>query len=220
MSAPIIQVTELPIIDGHMDDAREAWRSLLNASPEDSCLYEQDDVSTLLTIRAYGSWPSLERIEAERQSLWNALAIHAAGDFRRELLTYVEEPKPTRGPLPDTEHLELRYVEVRPPKYRDYRAWRNETIFDVVRNSPEVATFAAYHTAFSTRPGVLFLSGFNSDVDSYRAVFSSDRYREIVQAAGDNYITGGNQGLATRIYNRVQAWHVDGAASVSRSVSA
>lgn len=204
MSAPVIQITELPVLADHLDVARTAWLDLLPASSASTGLFERVDGSALLEIRAYESWPNLDTSATERQHLWERLAPHAEGDFRRELLTYIEEPKPTGSPLPETDRLELRYVEVRPPKYEDYRAWREQTIFDVIRTSPEVTTFSAYHTVFTARPGVLFLSGFNGDLDSYLKVFSSDRYREIVQAAGDNYITGGNKGLATRIYTRVR----------------
>lgn len=203
MSAQIIQVTELAVIAHDLAAARSAWLGLLPSASDDVRLYEREDASTLLEIRAYEAWPDLEESATQRKRLWDAVAQHAAGDFRRELLEYVEEPKPTRGLLPDSNHLELRYVEVRPPKYDEYRAWRDKTIFYVVRTSPEVSTFSAYHTVFTTRPGVLFLSAFDGNVEAYRKVFSSDRYQEIVQAAGDNYITGGNQGLATRLYNRV-----------------
>ncbi|KQU00379.1 hypothetical protein [Sanguibacter sp. Leaf3] len=203
MSASTIQITELPLVEGTLPAARSAWKGLLAGSPDDVRLYEREDGTTLLEIRAYETWPDLGATGLERQDLWDALATWAAGDFRREILTRIEEPKPTAGPLPETEHLELRYVEVRPPRYEDYRAWRDETIFDVVRTSPEISTFSAYHTVMTTRPGVLFLSGFDGDPGVYRSVFSSDRYKEIVQAAGDNYITGGNHGLATRIYTRV-----------------
>lgn len=204
MSAPIIQVTELAITEGKFDAARAAWASLLEASSWSWRLWARADRSALMEIRAFESWPNLEKTEVDRRALWDALGVHAEGDFRRELLVFTEAPKPTNGLLPDTEHLELRHVEVRPVRYVEYRAWREKTIFDVVRSSPEIATFIAYHTAFSTRPGVLFLSGFDGDVDAYRGVFASDRYRQIVQTAGNEYITGSDQGLTTRIYHKVE----------------
>lgn len=85
----------------------------------------------------------------------------------------------------------------------DYRAWREATIFDVVRSHDEVESFAAYHSLISGVPGVMFVSGFSCPVDRYAAVFSSDRYKTIVQEAGENYITGGTDGLYTRIYSRL-----------------
>jgi hypothetical protein len=35
--------------------------------------------------------------------------------------------------------------------------------------------------------------------------FTSPRYQQIVREAGDTYITGGDNGLYTRIYERVTA---------------
>jgi hypothetical protein len=201
MSAPFIQITELPVIDGHIDHAQAAWTDVQQPS-DVRRLYRKLDQSALLEVAASATWPDLAASAAERDALWEKVGVHAAGDFRREILRYVEEPKPTSGPLPDGQYLELRYVEVKPPVYEEYRAWRDRTIFDVVRESEQVKTFSAYHTAFTTRPGVVFLSAFDGDVDAYRGVFSSPRYRQIVQEAGDNYITGGNHGLATRVYVR------------------
>lgn len=205
MSAPIIQLTELAIIKNNLKTARNAWRKLIPDSSNTARLYEQLDSPTLLELRAYPTWPNLFDTAPERRELWETLSQYAEGDFRRELLTYIEEPKPIDTPLPDTANLELRRVEVRPPQYDDYRAWRNRTIFDVVRAAPEVSTFSAYHTVFSTHPGVLFLSGFDGSLNDYRQVFSSARYRQIVQAAGAKYITRGEQGLDTRIFRLVRS---------------
>lgn len=82
----------------------------------------------------------------------------------------------------------------------EYRQWREKTIFDVVRNADEVQAFLAYHSVVSGQPGVMFISGFSADPENYNAVFASDRYRQIVQEAGDRYITGGANGLYTRTY--------------------
>ncbi|WJZ02945.1 hypothetical protein [Corynebacterium freiburgense] len=204
MSASIIQINELPIISEQFENAKIAWFGIISKSSSSVALFASNDKETLLEIRAHDGWSNLEESVDATKHLWDVLAPYAAGDFRREILTLVEEPKPTNIPLPESAHLELRYVEVLPRKYQAYLKWREKTIFDVVRESPQITTFSAYHTVFSTRPGVLFLSGFDCEIDEYTKVFTSDRYRKIVQAAGDNYITGGNQGLATRIYTRVK----------------
>lgn len=203
MSAPYIQVTELPVDPEHIDEAEKTWLSL-GSGPgcQERTLYRHERNDGLMELAAFDAWPDIASLAGDRATQWSSLERFASGDFRREILERIEEPKPTPGPLPTAQHLQMRYVEVRPPVYDAYRQWREETIFDVVRAAPEVATFSAYHTAFSTRPGVMFVAGFDADVDDYRAVFSSERYKGIVQAAGDNYITGGNQGLATRIFTR------------------
>lgn len=203
MSATFIQVTELPVAPGQITEAEKAWLNLdAPTGSHERTLYRHENDDSLLELAAFNAWPDLPGLSSERATQWAALGSLAAGDFRREVLEIVEEPKPTSGPLPDAAHLQMRYVEVRPPVYKAYRQWREETIFDVVRTAPEVKTFSAYHTAFSAKPGVMFLSGFDGNIEDYRAVFSSKRYQEIVQAAGDNYITGGNNGLATRIFVR------------------
>lgn len=203
MSAPFIQVTELPVTPDLINDAEQTWLGLDTAAGcRERALYRHEVGDSLLELAAFDTWPDVASLTSDRTAQWDALKGFAAGDFRREVLERVEEPKPTSGLLPDAQHLQMRYVEVRPPVYDAYRQWREETIFDVVRSAPEVSTFSAYHTAFSTRPGVMFLAGFDGNVKDYRAVFNSKRYQDIVQAAGDNYITGGNQGLATRIFVR------------------
>lgn len=118
---------------------------------------------------------------------------------------YVEAPKPTNSLLPDTDYIQLRHVEVPPQRMQAYRQWREETIFDVVRGNDEVDTFLAYHSLISGQPGVMFIAGFSGDPAAYQQVFSSSRYKDIVQQAGTSYITGGSDGLYTRLYVRPQA---------------
>jgi hypothetical protein len=206
MSAALLLVTELPVDPAQIDHAEKAWLGLSDLSQDHQrLLFRHEDNDSLLELAVLTGWEDVAVEGATRADQWHNLAPYATGDFRRQILELVEEPKPPVGELPDTDQIQMRYVEVKPAVYGAYRAWREETIFDVVRNAPEIESFSAYHTAISTQPGVMFVSGFNVDVDAYRAVFSSERYRGIVQAAGDNYITGGNNGLLTKIYTRARA---------------
>lgn len=93
-------------------------------------------------------------------------------------------------------------MEVPPIKNAIYRAWREETIFGVVRENPEVEIFLAYHSVISMQPGVMFISGFSCDPVVYQAIFNSEKYQKIVRQAGDTYITGGPGGLYTKVYQR------------------
>ena len=131
-----------------------------------------------------------------------SIAPALVGDFRRQVVDFVEAPKDTDAPLPSTPYIQLRHVEVKPQMYEAYREWRERTIFDVVRTHDEIEVFLAYHSLLSTEPGVLFLSGFRVDPKEYLAVFASPAYQEIVKQAGDTYIT--DRGLYTRIYARVE----------------
>jgi hypothetical protein len=125
------------------------------------------------------------------------------GDVRRQVLEFVEAPKPTATPLPQTPYVQLRHVEVRPPVYDRYRTWRDRTIFSVVRRSAEVDVFLAYHSLLSSEPGVMFVAGFTCEPEKYLGVFQSPEYQEIVRQAGDEYITGGERGLYTKVFARV-----------------
>ena len=156
----------------------------------------------LLQLRAYESLVDFAAGTDVLASDLERFASHMNADVKRELLTYVEAPKPCASALPHTDYVQLRHVEVPPPRQEAYRAWREETIFEVVRNNPEVELFLAYHSLVSNQPGVMFIAGFSGPVAQYRTVFENDAYLEIVRQAGDQYITGGPGGLYTRIYQR------------------
>lgn len=160
-----------------------------------------DEQNELMQLRAFDGLSelpnTLARCEAELSQDISVLA----GDVRRELVDLVERVKSAEDALPQTPYVQLRHVEVVPARMAEYRKWREETIFDVVRSHDEVESFSAYHSLISGVPGVMFVSGFSCPPDAYAAVFNSERYKTIVQQAGDDYITGGTNGLYTRIYN-------------------
>lgn len=157
----------------------------------------------LMQLRAFDSLSALPDVLSLCERERNLAVPVLAGDVRRELVDLVEQVKNSQGLLPQTPYVQLRHVEVVPGRMADYRKWREETIFDVVRNHDEVESFAAYHSLISGVPGVMFVSGFRCSPETYGAVFSSARYKSIVQQAGDGYITGGTDGLYTRIYSGV-----------------
>ena len=156
----------------------------------------------ILQIRAYKDLDDFVNNAADLNSDWERFSQFMVGDVRRELLQYIEAPKPIDSLLPETDYIQLRHVEVRPQQMQAYRKWREETIFDVVRRNEEVDTFLAYHSLISGMPGVMFIAGFSGDPEAYHKVFSSSRYKEIVQQAGTSYITGGSNGLYTQLYMR------------------
>lgn len=156
----------------------------------------------LLQLRAYESMTDFAASSDVLDADLIRFASHMNADVKRELLTYVEAPKPCASLLPATDYVQLRHVEVPPARQAAYRDWREQTIFQVVRDNAEVKVFLAYHSVVSGQPGVMFVSGFSGDLQDYKAVFDSNRYREIVRQAGDQYITGGAGGLYTRIYVR------------------
>ncbi|AKG44206.1 hypothetical protein SXIM_28220 [Streptomyces xiamenensis] len=202
MSAPLLLVTEVPVLTDAVDKAAETWSA--HPTAPGSALFRSLDGEGLLVelTPLTGTDDIAEHADAHRAAA-DALAPLLAGDFRRQVVAFVEAPKDTDDPLPATPYLQLRHVEVKPPVYDGYRAWRERTIFEVVREHAEVEVFLAYHSLLSTEPGVLFVSGFSVEPDTYQAVFTSPAYQEIVRQAGDTYIT--DRGLYTRIYARVTA---------------
>lgn len=158
------------------------------------------DESEVLELRALEANLELTALTATTMSIAQKFSEYLVGDVRRELLDFIEAPKDIATLLPTTPYIQLRHVEVKPEAMDEYRQWREETIFDVVRNADDVQAFLAYHSVISGQPGVMFVSGFSANPESYNAVFASDRYLEIVQQAGDQYITGGSEGLYTKTY--------------------
>jgi len=204
MSAQYLLIAEITPKEGQSEAVASEWASL--PTPQgitERAVFSALDGSTILELNALTTINQIEALATSWEQVWTRLGANLASDFRRQLLTFVEAPKDTPQPLPTTPYLQLRHVEVPPGRFDEYRAWRERTIFDVVRNSPTVEQFIAYHSLVSTEPGVMFLSGFSVEPDVYAATFNSPRYQQIVQEAGDNFITGGERGLYTKSYRRV-----------------
>lgn len=197
MAAPILLLSIFPVDPG----ARSSpWNDLKD---DDRTRYLSAlDRREVLQLRGYDSMAALAASAELLGADSRRFADHMTGEVRRELLSYVEAPKPTPSLLPQTDYLQLRHIEVAPPRQAEYHAWRARTIFQVVQDSNAIHTFLAYQSLISGQPGVMFLSGFSGTVEEYLAVFESARYQEIVRQAGDRYITGGSNGLYTRMYAR------------------
>ncbi len=195
MSAELLLISHYPAKPGAASNLAAALAPMVDGRT--LVALEADEVVTLEQLDA------AEALNALRGRLGTVaidFAEYLSGDIRREMLDFVEAPKQCGGMLPDTPYIQLRHVEVKPEEHAAYLKWRGETIFDVVRNSDTVDSFLAYHSVISGQPGVMFVSGFSVDPTTYTAVFSSERYSTIVQQAGDRYITGGTNGLYTKIY--------------------
>lgn len=206
MSASHLLITEAKPVAGSADILANKWAAL--SQPElamQRAIYIAQDGSTVLEVLALNEMHDATQLQGHWQENWSRLGQYVASDFAKQLLSYIEAPKDCSEAIPSTPYLQLRHVEVPPSAYEDYRAWRERTIFDVVRGAAEVDVFLAYHSVISTEPGVMFLSGFSCPVEDYTKVFSSDRYQQIVREAGTQFITGGDKGLYTKIYRRVSA---------------
>lgn len=205
MSTRYLLVTEVLPQPGRCLSVAREW-SQISPTAEggvDRAVFIALDDSSVLELSAFPSVEQVAAMEPRWSQDWEQLGAELGSDFRRQLLVFVEAPKDTPAALPTTPFLQLRHVEVPPGRFEAYRAWREKTIFEVVRESASVEQFIAYHSVISSEPGVLFLSGFSVDPEVYAATFTSSRYRQIAQEAGDRYITGGERGLYTKLYRRV-----------------
>lgn len=85
-----------------------------------------------------------------------------------------------------------------------YLEWRRRRIFEFVKRNDKVTSFLAFHSVFSTVPGVLFVTEFEGNPDEYRASFLTDEYKQIIKEAGHDHIKSGEQGLQTFEYEKVE----------------
>jgi hypothetical protein len=203
MPAALLMITEVATRDGAIDDAAAHWARLRAETSSDSVLYRGVAGDTLLELTALSDLSQLAKETEPFARQFDELAPFVTGDFRRQVLEFVEAPKSTDDALPSNRYIQLRHIEVPPKVFADYRRWRAQTIFDVVRRAEEVEVFLAYHSLLSTEPGVMFVSGFDVAPERYAAIFGTPEYQEIVRQAGSNYIAGGERGLYTTIYERV-----------------
>jgi hypothetical protein len=206
MSAALLILNEVGVAPGRVDEVLARWGELNDKEPlAGRTLLRSADGNDILEITPVEDYGALEALSAGWRRLWDTVSADLVTDFRRQLLEFVEAPKDTADLLPQTQYVQLRYIEVKPKEYTAYREWREKTIFEVVRRAEPVVAFLAYHTLLSTRPGVMFVTGFDCEPAEYQTVFTSAEYQDIVQQAGDRFIVGGESGLYTRVYRRVDA---------------
>lgn len=176
MAAHNVLVSRFPLVP----NAGRLLAADLLDDPNTRYLFDLEQ-QELLQLRAYDSAADFAAGTDLLAADLERFASHMNADVKREPLSFVEAPKPCAAPLPQTDYVQLRHVEVPPARYAAYRAWREQTIFQVVKDNAEVEVFLAYHSLVSSQPGVMFISGFSGAVQDYKAVFENDRYREIVQ---------------------------------------
>jgi len=106
--------------------------------------------------------------------------------------------------IPKTKYMQLRSIEVPLSDIDSYLEWRKRRIFEFVKRNDKVTSFLAFHSVFSTVPGVLFVTEFEGNPDEYRASFLTDEYKQIIKEAGHDHIKSGEQGLQTFEYEKVE----------------
>lgn len=196
MASRYIMISRYPTLAEHKDALCEKL-----AETSAGRILKSVDAPEVIEITALPETLTLTDLSAVAPMVGNSeIAELLVADVRREILDYIEAPKGCDDLIPQTRYIQLRHVEVRPAMMAAYRKWREETIFDVVRGNDAAEIFLAYHSVVSGIPGVMFVAGFDGPIETYNADFTSERYRDIVQQAGDTYITGGTDGLYTEFY--------------------
>ncbi|AHG20884.1 hypothetical protein Z042_15700 [Chania multitudinisentens RB-25] len=201
MSANYLMISRYPLKKGMEPRLAEL---LQPSAMKNYYLSIQGENKELLEFNSYAGFNEIQHDENNLDNILDNLTELLSGDVKRELVKYVESPIASEKCFPDSEYVQLRHVEVVPEFHSQYRSWREETIFNVVRsNKDKIESFEAYHSVFSTQPGVMFVSAFSVAPEEYMKSFTDENYQKIIQQAGDKYITGGNDGLYTRIYQKI-----------------
>jgi hypothetical protein len=205
MSQTLIFSSEIIVSEAHERQAWELWRSAAQQPPsgelERVCYRREAAPNHFLELIAINGLAAADLLIRKREAFARAIEPLMISDWSRQVLEHVETVKPQGGSLPRSRKLQVRYIEVPLSVKDEYLDWRSGTIFDCVREAPEVEAFTAYQTLLSARPGVLFFSGFDRDSELYMdRVFRTARYQQIVRDAGARFIAGGEAGLSTTIY--------------------
>jgi hypothetical protein len=187
----------------------ENWRAIADSlniigqeKSDSRVIYFALDFSAVIEIKAIKSFSEISSILNDSKKSTDLIKDGLMCDIRRQILTLVEVIKDQDQLVPNTDYLQLRHIEVPLSVYDEYLIWRQRTIFSHVKKQSTIQSFVAYHSLISTEPGVMFLSGFNGNINDYQAGFDSKEYKEIVKEAGTKYIAGGERGLYTTLYQR------------------
>lgn len=200
MSSKYMLINRYSITDGATSLVKK-----IRKESDNNSFYVSKEGDELIEFIGLKSIDELSDVVLDLNNSFIEFSDYLRGDIKRELLKFVESPIQSNTSVPKTPNVQLRHVEVLPSKYLPYLNWRNETIFNVVRDNREtIDSFDAYHSLISGIPGVMFISCFSSDEHVYLKPFTDSKYKDIVSQAGDNYITGGEEGLYTKIYRKLK----------------
>jgi hypothetical protein len=197
-------ITEFSIKPELISSCVHSWKKLYEGVC-DRVLYRKSDKNALLEIVLLDKPASIENEISStlRNSYADLVKPALLTDWRMQLLGLKNKVIMKNGLLPSTNYLQLRYIEVPLSVYDEYFQWRRNSIFKYIEKFSNIEYFMAYHSVLSTKPGVLFLSGFLDNVDEYLSVFSRDEFQKISNEAKEKFIYGGDQGLSTVLYEKV-----------------
>ncbi|MGM0338573.1 hypothetical protein [Enterococcus sp. AZ007] len=201
--APYLVVTEFEFFPGKEKTIVKIWNlSEAKMNLKESVLYKAIKKNTLVLLYKIEDFNELQEfIESpELNQFVGDVSEYLNSDFHQEIVALVKHVEPRKNLLPTSEFMQLRHIEVPLSGIENYLDWREKTIFEYVKRNDKVKSFVAFHSLFSSTPGVLFVTEFEGDPDEYRESFLTQEYQKIIKEAGHDHIKGG---LNTFEYKRV-----------------
>ena len=207
MKAPYLAVMEWEVEEGKLDEAAKIWiNSKVSNFFENSVLYKGLTKNSLVVLYEVTNFSVIQQfVESDEfKQFVKAQAKYMQSDFHQSIVGLVEDVIRRKQLIPKTKYMQLRSIEVPLSDIDSYLEWRKRRIFEFVKRNDKVTSFLAFHSVFSTVPGVLFVTEFEGNSDEYRASFLTDEYKQIIKEAGHDHIKSGEQGLQTFEYEKVE----------------
>ena len=207
MKAPYLAVMEWEVEEGKLDEAAKIWiNSKVSNFFENSVLYKGLTKNSLVVLYEVTNFSVIQQfVESDEfKQFVKAQANYMQSDFHQSIVGLVEDVIRRKQLIPKTKYMQLRSIEVPLSDIDSYLEWRKRRIFEFVKRNDKVTSFLAFHSVFSTVPGVLFVTEFEGNPDEYRASFLTDEYKQIIKEAGHDHIKSGEQGLQTFEYEKVE----------------
>ena len=207
MKAPYLAVMEWEVEEGKLDEAAKIWiNSKVSNFFENSVLYKGLTKNSLVVLYEVTNFSVIQQfVESDEfKQFVKAQAKYMQSDFHQSIVGLVEDVIRRKQLIPKTKYMQLRSIEVPLSDIDSYLEWRKCRIFEFVKRNDKVTSFLAFHSVFSTVPGVLFVTEFEGNPDEYRASFLTDEYKQIIKEAGHDHIKSGEQGLQTFEYEKVE----------------
>lgn len=190
----LVIVNRFEIAKEHIDGLKMAWEaSKVSQVLKNSVIYEGISENLIVMLYEVESLDQLqEKLESEEYKAFiKQITPYVMSDFHQEVVGLVDEVVPRDTLVPRTPYMQLRHIEVPLSGIEPYLEWRKRRIFEFVKRNDKVHSFLAFHSFFSTQPGVLFITEFTGDPETYRNSFLTPEYKVIIQEAGHDHIKGG-----------------------------
>jgi len=191
---PYLVVNEWDYVEGKLLEAQQAWHeSTAKKCVPSAKLYKGIDRDKLVLIYKIENFEELQSIleSKEYNSFVQQVAPFMDSDFHQSIYGLADSVVSRENLVPSTKYIQLRSIEVPLSGIDPYLEWRKGTIFDYVKRNQKVNSFLAFHSLFSSNPGILFVAEIKGEPKEFRESFLTNEYREIIKEAGHDHIKGG-----------------------------